>query len=62
MAKAKQCALCKHFYCDDDWNGICKLGYKPRFFQPRSPIDNGWGWKRQCDDYVAADIEGLHDG
>lgn len=29
----------------------CSLGHALRFFCPRSPVDNAWGWRRACPDF-----------
>jgi hypothetical protein len=60
MAKAQACDFCQHF----DFGATsesepfawirkpsCAKGHKPRFFQPRGPMDQDWGWKRRCDEF-----------
>ena len=62
--KTRLCDMCLHFVCGEllelePDDGItrwtrkpsCALGHKPRFYQPNSPMDEFWGWKRRCADY-----------
>ena len=51
--KARQCADCEHF--EFKWpyeEAECFMGHKPRFYQPRNPNDDDWGWKRRCEDFA----------
>lgn len=45
--RASQCDLCTQ------WAGTlpCAAGHRPRFYLPRSPYDDAWGWKRRCADF-----------
>lgn len=46
-ARASNCELCTK------WTGTipCEAGHRPRFYVPRSPYDDSWGWKRKCADF-----------
>ncbi len=35
----------------------CKMGHKPKFYMPRTMLDEDYGHKRKCDDFV----EGVND-
>ena len=55
--QAKECEKCKN------WPGVgamplnrgeyltCLKGHRPRFYQPRSPVDWEWGYRRVCEDF-----------
>lgn len=30
---------------------LCDLGHEPRWYRPRSPVDDKWGHKRRCEDF-----------
>lgn len=30
---------------------VCDKGHKPRYYQPKSPVDDNWGYKLRCYDY-----------
>ena len=54
----RHCDECIHYHLffdtfhDDTKNDkCCKLGHNPRWYQPRSPVDNQWGHKRRCEDF-----------
>ncbi len=50
--KASDCCSCR--FCISlvgTLPATCMKGHKPRFYTPRSPIDQDYGWKRVCDDY-----------
>jgi len=52
--KARQCTGCAHLYFSFK-RGItiyCGKGHKPRFYQPRNELDQDWGWKRRCSDFL----------
>ena len=60
MAKAQACDFCQHFDFGETsesepfaWilKPSCAKGHTPRFFSPRDPMDQDWGWKRRCDDF-----------
>lgn len=54
--KTHDCQECKHH----DFSGDklkCLEGHKPRFFTPRSPVDDNWGWKRRCEDFIEEQAE-----
>lgn len=48
--KARQCDECK-WYANNATDHVCRKQHFPRFYKPRSPMDQNWGWKRKCDDY-----------
>lgn len=59
MKPARHCDECQH------WHGLvgipgerCDKGHVPRFYQPRGPMDQDWGWKRRCEDFTARADEG----
>lgn len=29
----------------------CDKGHRPRYYQPKGPMDENYGYKRRCDDY-----------
>ena len=52
--KTRYCDECKHFDISlkaELKNRVCKIGHKPRFYQPISTLDTGYGWKRKCTDF-----------
>lgn len=53
--KASFCRDCANSRSYPSANGApvlyCVLGHKMRFFAPRDPRDEEWGYKRVCDDY-----------
>jgi hypothetical protein len=53
MKKARNCADCDHFRFVGTLQDACECskGHRPRFYNPRSPNDPDWGWKRRCDDF-----------
>lgn len=60
MAKAQACDFCQHFDFGENSESEpfvwirkpgCTKGHKVRFYLPRSPMDQDWGWKRRCDDF-----------
>jgi len=64
--KTRLCDMCQHFdagetlFSDDFtlWKRrpSCTLGHKPRFYQPNSPMDEFWGYKRKCADYKGEEL------
>ena len=58
MAKpAKQCDQCISFNMDVvDFlplpvDQLCEKHHRPKFYLPRSPMCELWGWKRRCSDF-----------
>ena len=53
----RHCDECEHYQpiCGTYYGGkddpLCDLGHKPRWYRPRSPVDDQWGHKRRCDDF-----------
>lgn len=54
----RNCEECRHLEWTNDRalktghtriNGICTLGVKIRFFGPRSPLDETFGYRRRCE-------------
>jgi hypothetical protein len=48
-------------HCEDCWHGkwdvptsdlVCEKGHKPRFYRMKSPLDQTFGFKRKCEDFV----------
>lgn len=56
--KTQFCDQCKHGQFvnrrDDDIRLVCTVGHRPKFFAPRFEMDHIWGYKRKCDDFIAA--------
>ena len=52
----RQCDECRHFSTDLmeglDTDQICQKNHRPHFFNPTSPVDVFYGWKRKCEDFV----------
>ena len=46
-----ECRLWKRYQARHDSLVICRAGHRPRFYQPRSPVDETWGFKRTCGDF-----------
>jgi hypothetical protein len=57
--KAQHCDQCRHFRYEEDMFALstkndpppkayCTLKYNIRFYAPKSPLDDNWGWKRRC--------------
>jgi hypothetical protein len=49
--KTQQCYQCAHRNFEAELDSICDKGHKPKFFIPRSALDQNYGWKRKCADY-----------
>lgn len=50
--KTRHCDECAHFVASiADPERVCGLRHRPRFYMPRHPLHDGWGWKRKCDDF-----------
>ena len=57
---ANHCDECKHFCTyDEDPEGspvrpseTCRKGHRPKFYNPTSPVDTNWGYKRRCSDFT----------
>lgn len=32
----------------------CIKGHSPRFYMPRTTLDQRWGWKRACTDFTTS--------
>lgn len=52
MTKVQHCDECRY------WHGFvgipgerCDKGHQPRFYMPRGPMDQEFGYKRRCADY-----------
>ena len=61
MSKASHCDECRFF---NPWraaipapSNLCQNGHRPRFYLPRNPLDQDYGWKRKCPDYKAKEDE-----
>jgi len=55
--KATNCDECKHFSYDDGPNASgCEENHKLRWYAHKddNPYNTDYGYKRRCDDYVAA--------
>ncbi len=48
---ARHCDGCTHCYMVQILGMTCEKGHKPRFYMPKHPNCNEWGWKRKCSDY-----------
>jgi len=49
----RQCDECKYSYHREwDTRLHCHKGHNPRFYQPKSPTDQYWGYKRDCNDFI----------
>ena len=56
--KTRDCSECRHFeVIRFGLSDTCDEGHKPRFYKPRSPIDEDWGYKRKCEDFEGKDDE-----
>ena len=57
VTKTRHCDECEHYdlVVGTNYGGKddkhCKLGHKPRWFNPKSPMDDDWGHKRKCEDF-----------
>lgn len=49
--RARHCHECAHFVASIADPDVCGLGHRPRFYMPRDPPPDGWGWKRRCEDF-----------
>ena len=55
--RVRHCDECLHYdlVCGTNYGGKddkhCKLGHKPRWYQPKGPMDDDWGHKRRCEDF-----------
>ena len=68
--KTRMCNMCQFWFEGEPFeiepdDGVqrwirkpsCIRGYNPRFYQPNSPRDEFWGWKRRCADYFENAME-----
>ena len=54
--RTRHCEACQHRIWSEEYANTpkalqCAKGHAPRFYNPTSPIDQEWGWKRKCHDY-----------
>lgn len=52
----RHCDECGYYQPSCGYHGgendnLCELGHKPRWYRPRSPVDDKWGHKRRCEDF-----------
>lgn len=63
--KTRQCDECAQFLAEEQnfhgfWItrvGLCLLGHKPRFYQPKATLDTSWGYKRKCAEYIPMGVD-----
>ncbi len=51
---SQACGECRHGPCRPPThlaNFLCEKGHKPRFYLPRGPDLEPWGWRRKCGDF-----------
>lgn len=47
----RHCDECAHHRAVIGNELACAYDHKPRWFSPKSPIDQNYGWKRRCEDF-----------
>lgn len=64
MAKAQNCDFCQHFDFGEAKDSepfawirkpSCAKGHKVRFYMPKWPMDQDYGWKRRCEEFQLGD-------
>ena len=50
--KTQDCCACEHREFVGETGLRCRAGHKPRFYLPRWPHDEAYGWKRRCTDFT----------
>ena len=52
--KTRQCEECQFF----QWHRpVCTVGHLPRWYDPKSPVDETYGFKRACEHYKPKESE-----
>lgn len=51
--KTRQCDECYWFAIEGGESTDCAKLHQPRFYKPRHALDQLWGFKRKCEDFVS---------